>query len=112
LTTVLTEEIARIKQESETCLSNIKELYNQLFDLTEELNKLNSTYKGIQTAIHQGAKKANDAQVELKNLAEGIKNQILSAKQQQTDIENEITSTIKKLNDTRDSLQQTLKSIW
>jgi hypothetical protein len=112
LTTVLTEEIARIQQESEMSLDEIKKLHKQLSHLNTVCKKLKSTHTKIQTATKQGKKTAADTQVTLDDMLKDINNQILTAEKTWTDIEDNINSTIKKLNDTRDSLQQTLKNIW
>lgn len=112
LTTVFTEEIARIKQESEISLDEIKKLHKQFRNLKTVFNEFQSTYAEIQTATEESKTLADTAAGKLKRLGQGIKNQVSAADKQMIDMENNIHSTIKKLNDTRQSLEKTLENIW
>ena len=112
LTTILTEEIARIKNESEMSLDEIKKLYVQFRNLKTVFNEFQSTYTEMETVTQEKKKNATIAAGKLKRLAKAIKNQVSAANKQKNYMETEIYSTIKMLNDSRESLKKTLENIW
>ncbi len=108
----MTEEIARIKNESEMSLDEIKKLYIQFRNLKTVFNEFQSTYTDIETATQDSQKNVKTVPGKLKRLAKGIKNQVSAADKQMIDMENNIYRTIHKLNDSRQSLKKKLEKIW
>jgi hypothetical protein len=112
LTRILTEEIVRIKNESEISLDEIKKLSKQFSNLKTVFNDFQSTYTKIQSATKKSEKNADTAHSNFKRLVKGIKDQVLMAEMDQNSMDNNIHSTIRKLKNSRESLEETLENLW